>query len=182
MVILGSTRPGRAGEAVCDWFVDRAKHHGGFDLDVVDLADLGLPFLDEPKHPRFRDYLHDHTKAWSERVDAANAFVLVTPEYNHGYSAPLKNALDYLSQEWAHKPVAFISYGGVSGGTRAMQQLEAVVVALRMTPVSPAINIPFVTQRLPGDGSLDANEVMEDAARAMLDELGRVEAATRRLR
>jgi NAD(P)H-dependent FMN reductase len=182
MVILGSTRPVRVGAPVCDWFVDRAKDHGGFDIDVVDLAELALPLLDEPKHPRFRDYQHDHTKAWSARVDTADAFVLITPEYNHGYSAPLKNALDYLSQEWAYKPVGFVSYGGVSAGTRAMQQLKQVVAALRMTAVMDAVNIPFVANMLDDDRVLHANDVMEQAATAMLDELRRVEEATRSLR
>src|SRR5687767_1918615 len=101
MVVLSSTRPELAGEAVCDWFVDRAKHHGGFDLDVVDLHVLALPFLDEPRPPTEHDYEHAHTRAWSDRVDDADTFALVTPEYNHGYPASLKNALDFLSREWA---------------------------------------------------------------------------------
>jgi NAD(P)H-dependent FMN reductase len=182
MVIIGSTRPGRVGGPVCDWFVDRAKHHGAFDIDVADLAEIALPLLDEPKHPRFGEYEHEHTRRWSARVDAADAFVLVTPEYNHGYSAPLKNALDYLSAEWAYKPVGFVSYGGVSAGTRAMQQLKQVVTALRMTPVMDAVNIPFVANMLDDQRVLHANDVMEQAAASMLDELSRVEAATRSLR
>jgi NAD(P)H-dependent FMN reductase len=92
LVMVGSTRPGRVGTSVADWFVDRAKHHSGFDLDVVDLAELDLPFLDEPAHPKLQRYEHDHTRAWSERVDAADAVVHVSPEYNTGCSAPLSSS------------------------------------------------------------------------------------------
>jgi NAD(P)H-dependent FMN reductase len=123
-VILASTRPGRAGEPIADWFVERAAAHGAFDVELVDLAEVALPFMDEPNHPRLRRYTHEHTKAWSARVDSADAFVFVTPEYNYGLTAPLKNAIDYLHFEWQHKPVGFVSYGGVAAGTRAVQMLK----------------------------------------------------------
>ena len=134
-IIIGSTRPGRAGLPIATWFADRARSHGGFDVAVVDLAELDLPLLDEPEHPRLRRYVHEHTKAWSACVDAADAVVMVTPEYNHGYPAALKNAIDYLHEEWQDKPVAFVSYGGISAGTRAVQQLKQVVTTLKMLPV-----------------------------------------------
>ena len=181
-IIIGSTRPGRAGLPIADWFADRARGHGGFEIDVVDLAELNLPILDEPNHPRLRQYTHQHTKDWSARVAGSDAFVIVTPEYNHGYSAPVKNAIDYLHHEWHYKPVGFVSYGGVAAGTRAMQQLKQVVTALRMLPLTDAVNIPFHTQFLDDDGRIQANEVMEQAADVMLDELLRVEATLRPLR
>jgi NAD(P)H-dependent FMN reductase len=181
-IIIGSTRPGRAGAPIGQWFAARAKDHGGFDVNVVDLADLALPLLDEPGHPRLRQYTQQHTKDWSAIVDAADAFVFVTPEYNYGYPASVKNAIDYLHQEWQHKPVGFVSYGGVAAGTRAVQQLKQVVTALRMLPVTDSVNIPFYTQFLDGDGTLHANAVMEQAAGTMLDELLRTEAALRPLR
>jgi len=181
-IIIGSTRPGRAGLPIADWFSDRARQHGGFEIDVVDLAELNLPMLDEPNHPRLRQYTHQHTKDWSARVAGSDAFVIVTPEYNHGYSAALKNAIDYLHHEWHYKPVGFVSYGGVAAGTRAMQQLKQVVTALRMLPLTDAVNIPFHTQFLDDDGRIQANEVMEQAADVMLDELLRVEATLRPLR
>jgi NAD(P)H-dependent FMN reductase len=181
MIVIASTRPGRAGGPVGRWFVERAREHGAFQIEVVDLAELALPMFDEPKHPRFRDYAHDHTRAWSQLVDAADAFVFVTPEYNHGYPASLKNAIDYLHHEWHNKPVGFVSYGGVAAGTRAMQQLKQVVTAVRMLPVVEAVNIPFFQQFIE-DGELHANQVMEQAVPAMLDELVRVEAALRPLR
>lgn len=181
-IIIGSTRPGRAGLPIADWFADRARGHGGFEVDVVDLAELNLPMLDEPNHPRLRQYTHQHTKDWSARVAGSDAFVIVTPEYNHGYSPAVKNAIDYLHHEWHYKPVGFVSYGGVAAGTRAMQQLKQVVTALRMLPLTDAVNIPFHTQFLDDDGCVQANEVMEQAADVMLDELVRVAAALRPLR
>jgi NAD(P)H-dependent FMN reductase len=181
-IIIGSTRPGRAGLPIATWFADRARSHGGFDVEVVDLAELRLPLLDEPNHPRLRQYVHQHTKDWSAIVDASDAFVIVTPEYNYGYPAALKNAIDYLQKEWRDKPVGFVSYGGVSAGTRAVQQLKQVVTTLRMLPVVEAVSIPFHPQFIGEDGGVQANEIMEQAADAMLDELVRVEGALRPLR
>jgi NAD(P)H-dependent FMN reductase len=170
-VILASTRPGRAGEPIADWFVERAIAHGAFDVELVDLAEVALPFMDEPNHPRLRRYTHEHTKAWSARVDSADAFVFVTPEYNYGLTAPLKNAIDFLHFEWQHKPVGFVSYGGVAAGTRAVQMLKQVVTTLKMLPLFEAVNIPFHTQFIDEEGGVEANETMVKAAAAMLDEL-----------
>jgi NAD(P)H-dependent FMN reductase len=181
-IIIASTRPGRAGLPIGLWFAARAEAHGRFDVDVVDLAQLGLPFMDEPNHPRLRRYTRQHTKDWSARVERADAFVFVTPEYNHGMSAPLKNAIDYLHAEWQHKPVGFVSYGGVAAGTRAVEQTQQVVAALRMAPIVAAVTIPFFQQFIDEDGAVQANEPMEQAATAMLDELVRVEEALRPLR
>jgi NAD(P)H-dependent FMN reductase len=181
-IIVGSTRPGRAGAPIARWFAARAKEHGGFDVSVIDLADVGLPLLDEPRHPRLRQYEHQHTKDWSAIIAAADAFVFVTPEYNNGYPASLKNAIDYLHHEWQHKPVGFVSYGGVAAGTRAVQQLKQVVTALRMLPVYDSVNIAFHTQFIGEDGEFRASAVMEQAAGVMLDELVRTEAALRPLR
>jgi NAD(P)H-dependent FMN reductase len=182
MVVIASTRPTRVGMAVGRWFVDRAAEHAAFDIDLVDLAELDLPFMDEPEHPRFARYVHDHTKLWSARVKAADAFVFVTPEYNHGYNAPLKNAIDFLHHEWEYKPVGFVSYGGVAAGTRAVQQLKPVVAVLRMTPLSDAVYIPFVHQHLNQDRQFQASDELETAATALLQALVQYEAALRPLR
>jgi NAD(P)H-dependent FMN reductase len=123
-----------------------------------------------------------HTHEWSEKVDAADAFVFVTPEYNHGYPASLKNAIDYLHHEWRYKPVGFVSYGGVAAGTRSVEQLQQVVTAVRLMPVIEQVNIPFYQQFIDDDGVVQANEVMEQAADAMLDQLVRLEATLRPLR
>ena len=182
MVVIASTRPTRVGMAVGRWFVDRATEHPAFDVDLVDLAEIDLPFMDEPEHPRYGRYVHDHTKRWSARVAAADAFAFVTPEYNHGYNAPLKNAIDYLHHEWEYKPVGFVSYGGVAAGTRAVQQLKPVVAVLRMTPLSDAVYIPFVNQHLNQDRQFQPSDEIEAAATALLGALERYEAALRPLR
>jgi NAD(P)H-dependent FMN reductase len=181
-VIITSTRPGRAGSSIGHWFVERARTHSAFEIRVVDLAELDLPLLDEPKHPRLRQYTQPHTIEWSAIVEASDAFVLVTPEYNYGYPASLKNAIDYLHEEWKHKPVGFVSYGGVAAGTRAVQQLKQVVTSLSMMPVNEAVAIPFFSQFIDDAGRVQANEAMIQAADTMLDELARVEVAMRVLR
>jgi NAD(P)H-dependent FMN reductase len=182
MIVIGSTRPGRASISFAEWFISHARRHDEFEVDVVDLAELNLPMLDEPNHPRLRQYTHEHTREWSAQVDAADAFVFITPEYNHGYPAALKNAIDYLHWEWADKPVGFVSYGGVGAGTRALQQLKPVVSVLTLVPVSEAVNLPFFSQFINEDGRLEPNDVMEQSATAMLDELLRLESALAPLR
>jgi NAD(P)H-dependent FMN reductase len=177
-VIIASTRPGRAGLPIGSWFAERARAHGGFHVAVADLASIHLPLLNEPEHPRLRRYRHRHTLDWSARVDAADAFVMVTPEYNHGYPATLKNAIDYLHEEWTAKPVGFVSYGGVAAGTRAVQQLKPVVAAVGLVPALNAVHIPFFPQFLE-DGELRPNAIMTESADAMLDELVRTEALLR---
>src|SRR5690606_31216744 len=112
MVIIASTRPGRVGKPLADWLVAAAVEHGAFDIDVADLKEIDLPMMDEPEHPMLGRYVNEHTKKWSARVAAADAFVMLTPEYNHSFTAPLKNAIDYLNREWKRKPVAIASYGG----------------------------------------------------------------------
>ncbi len=182
LIVIASTRPQRAGLSIARWFIDRARSHGEFEVDVADLAELDLPLLDEPHHPRLARYTQQHTRDWSSRVAAADAIVFVTAEYNYGYPAPLKNAIDYLHQEWHYKPVGFVSYGGVAAGTRAVQQLKQVVTTLKMFPLFEAVSIPFHAQFIDADGVLQPNDVMEQAATAMLDELVRVEAALQPLR
>jgi NAD(P)H-dependent FMN reductase len=182
LIIIASTRPGRIGLPVANWFVERAAAHGGFELEVVDLAELQLPLLDEPNHPRLRQYTRDHSRAWSATVDAADAVVMVTSEYNYGYPAALKNAIDFLHHEWRYKPVGFVSYGGVAAGTRAVQQLKQVVTAVAMMPTQASVNIPFVQQFLTEDGAIIGNEVMLEAVPAMLDELLKLQAALATLR
>ena len=181
-IIIASTRPGRVGLPVGLWFADWAREHSRFEVEVVDLAKLNLPFMDEPKHPRLRQYVHQHTKDWSAKVESADAFVFVTPEYNHSMNAPLKNALDYLSQEWQSKPVGFVSYGGVSGGTRAVQVIKPVVAALKMMAIPEAVNIPFVNQFINEEKQFEPNEITEKAATTMLNELYRWALALRPLR
>jgi NAD(P)H-dependent FMN reductase len=148
----------------------------------VDLAEVNLPMMDEPHHPRLRQYVHQHTKDWSAKVDSADAFVFVMPEYNYGFNAPLKNAIDYLLHEWAYKPVGLVSYGGVSAGTRAAQMIKEVVTTVKMMPLLEAVSIPFVHQMINAEDQLEPNDIMVAAAKAMFDELRRVSDALQVLR
>ncbi|MFJ5780171.1 NADPH-dependent FMN reductase [Streptomyces sp. NPDC093094] len=176
---IGSTRPNRIAPAFTDWFAQVAEQHATFEIEVIDLAEVGLPLLDEPNHPRLRQYTRQHTRDWSATVDRADAFVMVTPEYNYGYSAVTKNALDYLCHEWADKAVGFVSYGGVGAGTRAVQQLKQVVTTLRMVPVLESVNIPFAMHKVTAEGKAETDAGLDQAAVLMLDELARL---TRKLR
>ena len=171
----GKARPSRSGST-------RARRHGAFDVELVDLAEVNLPLLDEPEHPRLRKYQHEHTKRWSERVSRADAFVFVTPEYNYGAPPSLLNALDYLVHEWAYKPVGFVSYGGVSGGTRSVQMTKLLVTALRMMPLPEAVTLPFFTRMFAADGAFAPDETQHKTADTMLDELKRWTDAMRSLR
>ena len=181
-IIIGSTRPGRVAPVVADWIAERAREHGGFDVQVTDLAELNLPMLDEPNHPRLHQYVHQHTKDWSALVEGSDAFIFVTPEYNYGFNAALKNAIDYLHREWQHKPAGIVSYGGVAAGTRAAQMLKQVLTALKMMPMLEAVNIPFVHSHLDEYGRLKPTEAMEASSTAMLDELLRWTESMRSLR
>jgi len=171
--IICSTRPGRGGPSVAKWFHEQAARHGKFETDLVDLAGFNLPILDEPHHPKAQKYEHDHTRAWSRSVAAADAFVFVTPEYNYGPPPSLVNALNYLYKEWNYKPVAFVSYGGVSGGLRSVQMSKQIVTALKMMPMSEGISIQFYTQFLDEEKNLKPHDQIASSVAPMLDELHR---------
>jgi NAD(P)H-dependent FMN reductase len=181
-ILTASTRQGRQGPAVAAWFEQQARQHPAFAIEPVDLADVNLPLIDEPEHPRFRKYQHDHTKAWSERVDRADAFVFVTPEYNFSAPPSLVNAIDYLFHEWAYKPVGFVSYGGVSGGLRSVQMLKQTVTTLKMMPMVEAVSIPFFTKSIDASGKFTPDDLQNKAAAAMLTELRRWTDALKALR
>jgi NAD(P)H-dependent FMN reductase len=180
-VIIASTRPGRVGPLIASWFLDQAAEFAEFTVDVLDLGEIALPFLDEPEHPSSGVYHHQHTRDWSASVAAADAFVFVMPEYNFAMTAPLKNAIDYLYHEWAYKPVGFVSYGMTSGGLRAVQMVKQVVTTLNMFPVTEAVTV-HLRDRVGVDGVLHASKVMEASARDMLRELGRLTHALTPLR
>jgi NAD(P)H-dependent FMN reductase len=170
MVLLASTRPTRAGEPIAHWVMDNAGKRRDITATCVDLKELDLPLLDEPEHPRLGRYHHDHTKRWSKLVDHSDAFLFVMPEYNHGYTAPLKNAIDYLHREWADKPVGFASYGGVAAGTRAVQLLKPVLTCLGMLPLTAQVAVPMVASHIE-DGRFNSTPELDDALAAMLDQL-----------
>jgi NAD(P)H-dependent FMN reductase/ribosomal protein S18 acetylase RimI-like enzyme len=183
LVLVCSTRPGALGPEVARWLVDTVTPRGGelgVELVPVALGDLGLPFLDEEEHPSSGRYRHEHTRRWSALVDAASGFITITPEYNHGMPATLKNALDYLGREWAWKPMGFVSYGNTSAGTRSVQHAKQVVTALRLVPLGAtvALRIADATEhrRVRPDAAHDTTAV------GLLDELVRVANALRPVR
>lgn len=181
-VITASTRPGRLGPSVARWFLDHAIRDARFEIRAVDLAEINLPMFDEPNHPRFKRYEHDHTKAWSALVAEADAFVLVTPEYNFSVPPSLLNAIDYLYQEWNYKPVSFVSYGGAAGGTRSVQMVKLTLTALKMMPLPDAVAIPLFTKQIDAQGVFTPTEGQTKAATEMLGELARWAEALKTLR
>jgi len=180
-VIVASTREKRVGLAIAEWFLARVGQHGKFEGELVDLKAVNLPLLDEPNHPRVQRYEHAHTKAWSASVSRADAFVFVTPEYNYGAPPALVNALDYVYLEWNFKPAGFVSYGGVSGGTRSVQMTKQILTGLKMMPIPEAVIVPFVARLLEG-GAFRADDTHDKAADTMLDELLRWTGALKQLR
>ncbi len=180
-IVITSTRPGRVGPAVAHWFHDLAAERGPFEARLVDLAEFNLPVYDEPRHPRARQYEHEHTRAWSESVASADAFVFVMPEYN-GFPPPsLINALDFVLSEWAYKPASFVSYGGVSGGARAVQAVRGMLSLLKMMALPETVSAPMVFNQIK-EGVFAPTEPQVHGAEAMLAELARWSEALRSLR
>lgn len=181
-VIICSTRPGRVGPSVGQWFAEFSAKHGGFDTTLVDLADFNLPVYDEPHHPRMQNYQHEHTKRWSASVSAADAYVFVTPEYNYCPPPPFMNALNYVYNEWNYKPCGFVSYGGVSGGLRSVQVAKQLVTTLKMMPMVEGVAVPMVATLLDDAKAFTSNSLIDDSAQTLLDELHKWALALRPMR
>jgi NAD(P)H-dependent FMN reductase len=180
-VVTVSTRPGRLGPKIAEWVVAVAREHGAFEVVPVDLASFELPVFDEPKHPRFADYEHAHTKRWAQSVASADAFLFVTPEYNYFPPPSFVNAVTFLSKEWAYKPAALASYGGVAAGLRAAQMEKLLLTSLRVMTIPEAIAIPMFAQFLK-DGAFVPNEPLIEGANLMLSELHRWATALKPMR
>lgn len=180
-VVICSTRPRRVGDGVARWFHAVAAGVAGIETRLVDIADFGLPLYDETRHPKFGDYEHTHTKRWAASVAAADGFAFVAPEYNHGPTPALVNALTYLGPEWALKPAGFVSYGGRSGGLRGVQLTKPILSALKMYPTKNGVVIPSVRDHLDGDRFVATNE-FETEAQGLLKELAALAATLAPLR
>jgi NAD(P)H-dependent FMN reductase len=133
-IILGSTRPGRAGEAVAKWVYEIAGQREDIDVELVDVSDYELPLLDEPIPPSIGKYTKTHTKKWAEKINEADGYIFVAAEYNHGIAGGLKNAIDYLYKEWNNKAAGFVSYGS-NGGSRAVEHLRGVAAEIQIADV-----------------------------------------------
>jgi NAD(P)H-dependent FMN reductase len=143
-IVLGSTRPNRNGEAVAKWVYEIAARRGDADYELVDLKDYNLPLLDEPIPPSQGKYSQPHTKAWAAKVEAFDAFIFVTPEYNHSTSGALKNALDFLYKEWNNKAAGFVGYGS-AGGVRAVEHLRLIMAELQIADVRAQVMLSLFT-------------------------------------
>jgi len=166
-IILGSTRPNRNGEQVAKWVLEVASGRDDAEFELIDLRDYPLPHLDEPLPPSLGQYQNDHTKEWADKIASFDGFVIVTPEYNHGTSGVLKNAIDYLYAEWNNKAVGFVSYGAV-GGARAAEHLRLVAAELQMADVRQQVALSLITEFenysvfRPGDYNVPALNTMLD--------------------
>jgi len=162
-VILGSTRTNRAGAGVAKWVMSQTqKYIGNLQFDFIDLKDVNLPFLDEPFPPMMaEEYAHDHTKKWSKIIAEADGFIIVTPEYNHGYPASLKNALDFLYKEWQDKPVGLVGYGG-SGARSSIKQLREVLEFMKMKPIKEQVGVGEIWEAFDEEGNLKVEKVRGD--------------------
>src|SRR3989338_1117600 len=173
-VILGSTRPNRFSEFPGSWIFDLLKKREGVEAEILDLRDYPMPFFNEPVTPSSKKepYTEPAVAKWTKKIAEADGFIVITPEYNHGYPAVLKNAFDYVSEEWNKKPVAFVAYGSAMGA-RSVEQLRLVAIELQMAPVRNAIHMPFDVVMAAAKGTPDAEIFAPYAERAggLLDQL-----------
>jgi len=176
-VIIGSTRPGRAADLVAPWVIDRTQNHGGFDVEVLDLRDWALPMFAETFETvgDFNDptYSSPVVRSWNHKIAEADAFLVITPEYNHSVPAVLKNALDsvFVSFAFRNKPIAAVGYsGGIAGGVRAIEHLAQIAIEAEMVPLRTATIIPQVFQAFTSD-SQPVNPVADISLRIALDAL-----------
>lgn len=167
-IILGSTRPGRNGEAVARWVTEVAHQRSDAHFELIDIGDYNLPLLDEPVPPSQGNYQHAHTLVWARKIAPFDAFVFVTPEYNHGTSGALKNAIDYLYAEWNNKAAGFVSYGS-SGGIRAVEQLRLVMAELQIADVRAQVSLSLFRDF--DNGEFKPGPRRADAVHTMLDQL-----------
>ncbi|WMT88026.1 NAD(P)H-dependent oxidoreductase [Pelagibacterium sp. 26DY04] len=181
-IIIGSTRPGRVGPTIARWVEAFASEREQFDVELVDLAEVGLPLLDEAAIPFFGQYQHEHTKRWSTIVSQADAFVFVTPEYNFFPPASLVNAIQVLLAEWGRKPAGIVSYGGISAGLRSAQALRQLLGNVNVHALAQMVPIPNFAEFIGEDGVFRPNQPMEEGAAGMLEELHKWAAALKPLR
>ena len=172
-IITSTTREGRTGIHIAKWITEFAQTKSSFNVHLLDIAEINLPLMDEPNHPRFQQYTHEHTKNWSKMIEDADAYIIVLGEYNYGFPAPIKNALDYLFNEWKYKPLAFVSYGGVSAGLRSTQMLKQVVTTLGMVPIPEQVNIPFHAKFIDEEKIFHPDMHMVHSAEVMLEQLAK---------
>ncbi len=170
-IISSTVRPGRKGPIVTKWIAGLARKYENFNVEVLDLGEINLPMMNEPNHPILKKYEHEHTKWWSSKIDEADAYIFVTAEYDFNYPAPLRNALEYLSQEWAYKAAGVVSYGGVSAGTRALNSLKNDLASLKVVAITESVNFSFFQKNINDQNEFEANDISLKAADTMFRQL-----------
>lgn len=168
-VIVGSTRPGRKARDVAEWVMQIATLRNDAAYDLIDIQDFKLPLLDEPVPPSMGQYSKPHTKAWAEKIGSYDGFVFVTPEYNHGTSAALKNAIDFLFAEWNDKAAGFVGYGS-AGGVRAVESLRLVMGEIKIADVRSQVMLSLFSD-FENYTSFKPGQRHEKSVTAMLDEV-----------
>ncbi|HTO22397.1 MAG TPA: NAD(P)H-dependent oxidoreductase [Spirochaetia bacterium] len=179
-IVIGSTRPGRNAEQVAKWVLENAKKRGDANYELVDLKDYNLPLLDEPVPPSMGKYSKPHTKAWAEKVASLDAYVFVAPEYNHGMTGALKNAIDFVYAEWNNKAAGFVSFGS-AGGSRAVEQLRGVMGEVQVADVRQQVLFNLHTD-FENFSVLKPNAMHEAALTTQLDQLVAWGGAMKKLR
>ena len=185
VIIVGSVRDGRFGPVVASWVAEQTREHGGFDIDVVDLAEVELPLALPAESPKYAGDSYPRPAGMADltaRLDAADAFIVVTPEYNHSYPASLKAAIDWHFHQWTAKPVAFVSYGGAAGGRHAVLHLENVLTELHAVTIREGLSFPNYFVNFDFEEGRPLDELSEGYAKTMLDQLAWWAAALRNAR
>jgi len=170
-IIHASVRQGRKGFGISEWMTHSATDYNDFKVKLIDLREVNLPMMDEPNHPVLKLYIHQHTLEWSKLIEQADAFIFVSAEYDFGYPGVLRNAIEYLYHEWNYKPAGIVSYGGVSGGTRAFNALRNDLSAVKMFPLMTAVHIPFFSKQLDSNDRFIPNDQNTEAAKKLFNDL-----------
>ncbi len=170
-ILAGSVRPGRFNIQPATWIYEIAKKRSDISVELLDLQQINLPFLDEAAPPSMNQYTKEHTKKWSKTIAEADGFIFVTPEYNHSYSPALKNAIDYLYYEWNYKPVSFVSYGSLAGGARAVEHLRGIAAEIKMYDLREQIMLPNYWENVSKEGKYQFTDRHEKSANDILGQL-----------
>lgn len=168
-IIVGTTRPGRKADTVARWVLELAQKRSDAKFEIIDIQDFNLPLLDEPIPPSMGKYTHEHTKRWAAKIDAFDAFIFVTPEYNHSIPGSLKNAIDFIYAEWNNKAAGIVSYGSM-GGARAAEQLRGILAELKIASVRAQVMLSLFAD-FENFTKFKPTSFQEESVKTMLDQI-----------
>ncbi len=170
-IITSTIRPGRKGPLIAKWVLEQVIAGNLFEAELLELGEINLPMMNEPNHPVQMNYQHEHTKWWSSKINEADTFIFVTAEYDFNYPAPLRNALEYLFNEWTYKPAGIVSYGGQSAGLRAVNSLKADLSTFKVVPLQETVSFTFFAKYLTQDGKFVPEQDAGQKLNTLLKEL-----------